>query len=128
MRSLQVSSSLVATVSDNFFSLAQLEQHPQAFGLASAARPAIRRLRRQRNRALHGNRVSDRMAEIETRVMDSEKGISAGKGCRGSWSQLFAGAFFCDQVVHVLPHCGPPQSDRNNISVHILLLWTPHKS
>ena len=72
--------------------LQQLEQHPQAFGLASSARPAIRRLRRQRNRALHGTCVSDRIAEIETRVMDSEKehaafnkvhaSVGKGKGWR----------------------------------------------
>ena len=48
--------------------LQQLELNPPAYGVASSARPAIRRLRRQRNRALHGNRVSTRVAEIETRI------------------------------------------------------------
>ena len=49
--------------------LQQLERRPKAFGLASSARPAIRRLRRQRNQALHGGSgVSDRVAEIETRM------------------------------------------------------------
>ena len=48
--------------------LQQIEASPQAFGVASSARPAIRRLRRQRNQAFHGNRVSDWVAEIETRI------------------------------------------------------------
>ena len=48
--------------------LQQLELNPLAYGVASSARPAIRRLRRQRNRALHCNRVSTRVAEIETRI------------------------------------------------------------
>ena len=47
--------------------LQQLEVSPLAYGVASSARPAIRRLRRQRNHALHGTRVSDRAAQIESR-------------------------------------------------------------
>ena len=63
--------------------LQQIEQCPQAFGLESSVRPAIRRLRRKRNQALHGNIVSHRVAEIETRMEPSfpEEMVAFKKAC-----------------------------------------------
>ena len=101
--------------------LQQFEARPQAFGLASSAQPAIRRLRRQRNKALHGNSVTDRVAEIETRITSDQAGLpvkeeiaafnkahgSMGKG-RGAFPQCgscrarpaVSSPAFCGQCGH----------------------------